>query len=522
MKIKLNGATQEVRSKKLGDIIEELDGAYKPGCIVAIISEKERKALKNEFTVKTKAGEARIKIAREKEAEAKHRAETETEAMLEFYKDYKKFHNERGMIGWESEDITAIGPIETNLSVEKSECRYKKWDVFFGFGGFDPGMTYLMISKREHEAAYGTGPDAVIGKLTRGRSIISDLREGDRIEGITPIVTKAERTGFVTSDLNTEIKGGQEVFTFATIKLFREAPMSSEHFLSLTRDKVLHIDDHSHTYLASEALKGLNLPDENIRYRSKNYLTARNAGTEKGKIYAYKESRLPHPSHNVFGEIIQGGELMDYARSGDTIYTTTDPRWMMVVGKTQKEAEEFFEAENIEQVREGNDSDDAIVVDQEPALTMEIMDRGTLRTVGVDAEGVFDVEFFHREAPKTVWYFKKVSGLINRPIGLLKVYFSVPGMMVLFKGSAEEAGTLVPENLAKAKVEKGIIGVTNMSRSNRGVMGVRLSDSKEYGPTGETFDGANLVLSFSSLSPSNLAYLGKLKEGDMIYVKEKV
>ncbi|HJH27290.1 MAG TPA: methanogenesis marker 3 protein, partial [Methanophagales archaeon] len=199
----------------------------------------------------------------------------------------------------------------------------------------------------------------------------------------------------------------------------------------------------------------------------------------------------------------------------------TDPRWMMVVGKTQKEAEEFFEAENIEQVREGNDSDDAIVVDQEPALTMEIMDRGTLRTVGVDAEGVFDVEFFHREAPKTVWYFKKVSGLINRPIGLLKVYFSVPGMMVLFKGSAEEAGTLVPENLAKEKVEKGIIGVTNMSRSNRGVMGVRLSDSKEYGPTGETFDGANLVLSFSSLSPSNLAYLGKLKEGDMIYVKEK-
>jgi len=192
-----------------------------------------------------------------------------------------------------------------------------------------------------------------------------------------------------------------------------------------------------------------------------------------------------------------------------------------VVGKTQKEAEEFFEAENIEQVREGNDSDDAIVVDQEPALTMEIMDRGTVRTVGVDAEGVFDVELFHREAPKTVWYFKKVSGLINRPIGLLKVHFSVPGMMVLFKGSAEEAGTLVPENLAKEKVEKGIVGVTNMSRSNRGVMGVRLDDSKKYGPTGETFDGANLVLSFSSLSPSNLAYLGRLKEGDTIYVKEK-
>jgi UPF0288 family protein (methanogenesis marker protein 3) len=112
--------------------------------------------------------------------------------------------------------------------------------------------------------------------------------------------------------------------------------------------------------------------------------------------------------------------------------------------------------------------------------------------------------------------------LINRPIGNLKVHFSVPGMMVLFEGSEEEAGTLVPENLPKEKVKKGVLGVTNMSRSNRGLMGIRLDDSKKYGPTGETFDGVNLVLSFSSLTPSTLSFLSKLKEGDMIYVKEKV
>jgi len=516
MKIKFNGETQEVKSKRLGDIIKELDGAYKQGCTIAVISEKEKVELKNEFAIKTERGEARIKIVREKEAEA------ETEALSLFYKDYKRFRNESGRIGWKSEDITAIGPIETNLSVEKSEQRYKKWDVFFGFGGFDPGMTYLMISKREHDAAYGTGTDAVIGKLTRGRSIISDLPEGDRIEEISPIVTKAERIGFVTSDLNTEIEEGQEIFTFAKVKLLREAPMSSEHLLSLTRKGIFHVDDLSHTYLASESLKGLSLPVENIRYRSKYYLSVRNEGAEKGKVYAYKESRLPHLSHSVFGEIIQGGELVDYAQLGDTIYTVTEPNWMMVVGETQKEAEEFFERENIEQVREGNRDDNAVVVDQEPALTMEIVDRGTVRTIGVDAEGVFEVELFHKEAPKTVWYFRKLTGLINRPIGNLKVHFSVPGMMVLFEGSEEEAGTLVPENLPKEEVKKGVLGVTNMSRSNRGLMGIRLDDSKKYGPTGETFDGVNLVLSFSSLTPSTLSFLSKLKEGDMIYVKEKV
>ncbi|MHC1610362.1 MAG: methyl-coenzyme M reductase-associated protein Mmp3 [Candidatus Methanospirareceae archaeon] len=507
MRVIFNGESVEVKSKRLGDIIRELDGAYKEGCIIAVVSEKRGGELKNEFSLKTTRGESRIKIAREKE----------TDALSFFYKIYKNF--EGGRIDWITEDITAIGPIGTNLSVERREHRYRKWDVFFGFGGFDPGMTYLMISKREHEAAYGTGADAIIGRLTRGRSIITALGEGDRIEGITPVVTKAERVGFATTDLDTEINEGEEIFTYAKIKLSQDAPMSSEHFLSLTRDNLFRIDEHTHTYTASEALKGLSLPLESIQYRSKYRLSVRYRGAEKGKIYAYKESRLPSPSHNVFGEIIQGGDLIEYAEVGDKIYTVTEPRWMMVVGKTQKEAEEFLEQEDIEQVREGNKEDDAVVVEQIPPLTMEIMERGTVRTVGVEKDAVFEVKLFHKEAPKTVWYFKKVTGLINRPIGRLKVYFTVPGTLVLFQGNAEEAGVLVPENLPKKGVKKGVLGVTNMSRSNRGMMGIRLDDSEEYGPTGETLDGANIALSFSP-SASTISLLSKLKEGDVIYVKE--
>ncbi len=511
MKITFNGEPQEVRSKRLGDIIEELDGAYRQGSIIGVISEKERSELKNEFSLKTAKGEARIKIVSEKDTKA-----------ISFFLDvYNRLCSESGKISWKSEAITAIGPIKSNLSVEKSEHSYKKWDVFFGFGGFDPGMTYLMISKRAHEAAYGTGSDAVIGRLTRGRSIISDLDEGDEIEKINPIVTEAERVGFVTTDMNTEIEEGQEIFTYAKVKLLQEAPMSSEHFLSLTRDGTFNIDDYTHSYLASESLKGLSLPIENIRYRSKYYLTVRNEGAEKGKVYAYKGNRLPHTSHNVFGEIIQGGDLVDYAKQGDTVYTMTEPKWMMMVGHTQKEVEAFFERENIEQVREGNTDDDAIVVDQSPALTMDIMDMGSVRTVGVKSEAVLEVDLFHKEAPRTLWYFRKVTGLINRPIGKLNVHFNVPGMLVLFQGSSDEAGTLVPENLPTGPVKKGIFGVTNMSRANRGVMGIRLDESKDYGPTGESFDGANMVLSFPPLTPPIKSFLSNLQEGDTIYVKEK-
>ncbi|MEA2053016.1 MAG: hypothetical protein U9O90_09405, partial [Euryarchaeota archaeon] len=147
MKITFNGEPQEVRSNRLGDIIEELDGAYRQGSIVGVISEKERSELKNEFSLKTAKGEARIKIVSGKNKKA-----------ISFFLDvYNRLCGESGKIGWKSEAMTAIGPIKSNLSVEKSEHSYKKWDVFFGFGGFDPGMTYLMITKRAHEAAYGTG-----------------------------------------------------------------------------------------------------------------------------------------------------------------------------------------------------------------------------------------------------------------------------------------------------------------------------------------------------------------------------
>jgi putative methanogenesis marker protein 3 len=511
MKVIFDGESLEVNSTRLGDIIKELGGAYKPGCIIAITSEKKGGELMNEFALQTTKGEARVIITGKKE----------TEALSLFHEIYKNIHNEQGKIGWLSEDITAIGPFGTELSVEKSAHKYKRWDVFFGFGGFDPGMTYLMISKHEHEAAYGTGAATIIGRLTRGRRIIAALDESDRIESITPLVTQAERVGVTTTDLDTEIEEGQEISTYAKIRLSEDAPMSSEHFLSLVRNDVFRVDDAKHTYIASGVLKGLNLPLETIQYRSKYSVSVRNKGTDKGQVYVYKGSRLPHPSHSVFGEVIQGGDLIEYAKAGDTIYTVTEPGWMMVVGQTQKEAEAFFDQQDIEQVREGYQADNAVVVDQVPALTMDIVNRGTVRTVGVGKEAVFEVSLFNEEAPKTVWYFKKVTGLITRPIGNLKVHFTLPGMLVLFQGSADEAGTLVPENLAKEGTKAGIFGVTNMSRPSRGMMGIRFEDSKEYGPTGETLEGANLVLSFVSLTPEKLSYLNKLKEGDVIYVKEK-
>jgi len=59
-----------------------------------------------------------------------------------------------------------------------------------------------------------------------------------------------------------------------------------------------------------------------------------------------------------------------------------------------------------------------------------------------------------------------------------------------------------------------------MAKTNRGMMGIRLEESTEYGPTGEALEHTNIVLRISPLTPEIVRTLSRLKEGDVIYVKE--
>jgi len=89
--------------------------------------------------------------------------------------------------------------------------------------------------------------------------------------------------------------------------------------------------------------------------------------------------------------------------------------------------------------------------------------------------------------------------------------------MVTFDGNYSEAGYLVPENEFKEMVLKGDLGVTNMSRPNRGLIGIRLQESDEFGPTGEERYGTNLA----GKVLSDLGTLMRdLKDGDIIYLRE--
>jgi UPF0288 family protein (methanogenesis marker protein 3) len=86
----------------------------------------------------------------------------------------------------------------------------------------------------------------------------------------------------------------------------------------------------------------------------------------------------------------------------------------------------------------------------------------------------------------------------------------------MFKGDESEAKGLKPEN-SPEKYIGGTIGITNMSRKNVGLIGVRFDDNEEFGPTGEKFNATNIIGRITK----GIENLKKIKEGDTVYVTEK-
>jgi UPF0288 family protein (methanogenesis marker protein 3) len=96
--------------------------------------------------------------------------------------------------------------------------------------------------------------------------------------------------------------------------------------------------------------------------------------------------------------------------------------------------------------------------------------------------------------------------------------FAFPGMKVMmFKGNSRESKGLIPENNPIKCVKAGEIGITNMSRRQIGIIGVRFEDNDEFGPTGEPFQGTNIL----GKVVEGIENLEKFKEGETVYVARR-
>jgi len=503
MHVRVNGRSTDIgRGSVLGDVLK--DQPYTPGSKIAVIrSEELIKKETREFEIRFSKGSM---ILRLNESEYGRLMRTSIE-------------NLKGLvIRWQTSKIVAAGSFATEIEVDRGRYRYRKYDCFFALGGFDPSTTYIMVAKTDHEGQYGVRR-GVFGRIIRGRYLLDELEEGDRILDVQPVILEMkDRDAFLTDDINLPLEEGMTIETYVHVKLDPESPMSSEHFLVLSEKGVMRITDSTRTFGACSENLDVVLPPEKMAVRERWSVTVRNKGTGMGRVYFYRTQRQLHPSHTHAGMVVTGRELIRLVGADDLITVTTDPPRILTIGMTQAEGQNLLETFGKVQVRKGDVSDDAVIVEQEPELTMQLLQTDRVETFGVKSDRIHEIELWPDLSPKTYRYFRRMTGLDHKPIGTLKVFFTYPGMsMIIFEGSSKEASGLPPEETFGEFSVKGQIGVTNQARPQKGLIGIRLEDSQEFGPTGEERYGTNIV----GRIVSDLDGLVEgLKDGDIVYIKE--
>ncbi len=431
----------------------------------------------------------------------------------------ENLHNITGVSArWVTHDIAAFGSFPTSINKDTGDRMYRRYDCFFSLGGMDNSTTLMMIAREDHRRSYGAGTGR-IGRITVGRHILDGLKEADTIFAIRPLTSETSSENVVvTSDLSYPLEDGYRIDTCARIRLDVKSPESAEHILVLASKGTLHISDSTGSYAACSDDMDVEIPEENHEVRAEGSVTVRYTGVGTGRAFIYRDKRQVSSAHNHAGEIVSGAALVARANAGDMITTVTVPPRALAVGMTQAEGERFLEEAGIKQRRTGDASDGAIIVAQNPEHTLLALDAGEVETFAVPKEDVFRISLDRKNHPNDVHYFEKVTGLSHMPVGSMKVQFAFDGMpMVTFYGDEMRSKSLYPQDLFK-KVKRGDIGITNQSRPHHGLMGIRLQDSKEYGPTGEEPYGTNIVGRF--LDDLDRLMDG-LKEEDVVYITEE-
>jgi putative methanogenesis marker protein 3 len=501
MKVTVNG--KEKTLKTGATLKDAVNGEiYEKDSLISVhLSTEKVTSATNDFEIETTAGTMVLSLA-------------DTE-------DAKKWRDVVGSIAgtsarWVTRDISAFGAFSSDITPDRAEGKYKEYDCFFSLGGFDNHTTYVMIARKEHTRSYGAGT-GIIGRITLGRHVLTTLKEGEKVISVRPVTSETSTQNvIVTKDLAHPLDDGYSIETGVRIKLDPESPASAEQVLVIGSKGYINVTGTPGSFAASRDDMDVDIPDEIHRTREVGSVTVRNSGTGKGEVFLYKAKRQVALTHNNAGKIERGLALVAHAKEGDKLTIITEPPRTLSVGLTQAEGEKFLAGHNIKQIRKGDTSDNAIIADQTPEMTMSAIISGEVETIGVPREKVFRISL-DQDDPISIHYFKKVTGLSHKSVGSLKTQFAFPGMpMITFYGDEERSKSLYPQEPFK-KCKKGEIGVTNQSRPHHGLIGIRLQDSKEYGPTGEEPYGTNIVGKFLG----DIKKLDELEEEEIIYITEE-
>ncbi|CAJ35173.1 methyl-coenzyme M reductase-associated protein Mmp3 [Methanocella arvoryzae] len=488
----------------VADALAAAGVSHHPGTVIGIISGREeaRKEVATEFKILTTRGEIRLELT----------GGALKQAWLDSYSKFAGTETK-----WTTGYAIAFGPAPTGVPAGKTETEYRRWDVSFGTGGYDAKNTYLIISKADHTSDYGVRGGGAFGKIISGKKVLASLGQDDSIKSIEPVV-KLEKFAnkTVTTDTSMPVEEGMEIHTALQVEMMPKAKDGAEHFYAAVKDGTFPVDFAASTFISSDVMLGEVCPYENLGARSEGAVSIRTDGSGKGRIYISRADLTSSIYHSIVGRVINGIELVKIVSPGQRIAVTTVPDRLSVLGMDLKAAEEFLTRRGIRYEKAGHQGEDAVVVDQTPRTTMEIVSSGSVKITAIPRDGLVEIELYDDRAPQSVEYFRRASGLKEQHVGSLNVFFKYEDTL-LFKGKTVHVGELIPENKPEegSIVAAGEIGMTNMAARYAGMVGVRFGDSSKFGPTGEKYTSTNIIGRVL-----NMEKLRKTKEKETVYFTE--
>jgi putative methanogenesis marker protein 3 len=217
--------------------------------------------------------------------------------------------------------------------------------------------------------------------------------------------------------------------------------------------------------------------------------------------------------HSIVGQVVQGIELVRLAQEHDVIAVNVQPERVNLLALPVQRAKEIASARGLTLVID-KDAGERIVVSQDPGTTLEALAEKKVTVTTAPIDKVIDIELDDARAPVSCAIFRRITGLLEHDAGMLPVFFKFDDV-VLFKPAIPVDIKINPENSPVEEAPAAGLGITNESRKGAGLVGVRFSANREFGPTSEPFEGTNMIGRII-----DTAKLKKVKERENVYIRE--
>ena len=487
----------------LGSILK----GHPSGCSVAIIRPSTQEQAKTgSLAISTTAGQITVELSGE------HASFLESPAIVP-----------QLVLHWGDRNAAAFGPFPSDLHPARKPHLYERGDVILGCGGYDPARSYLIFAKSRHSADLGADETGgVIGNVVSGRGVLDRWSTGDKVTKIEPVISWADTSrSFTTSDTNLVLEDGMQVVTRVAVmaqgyspdKITTEAAGSVEHMLLALQSGRFVVDRATSTHIADLRRAGTDVPPEYRHPRREGVVTVRTAGKAAGGIFIYRTDVPSSMVHSIAGQVVQGIELVRLAGQQDVIAVDVQPGRIDLLGLPVKKAKEIALARGFTLVID-KDLGERIVVSQDPGTTLDVLADRKVTVTTAPVDKVIDIELDDAHAPVSCGIFRRITGLVEHDAGMLPVFFKFDDV-VLFRPEIPVGIRLNQENSPVDEAPAACLGITNDSRKGAGLVGVRLSANREFGPTSEPFDGTNMIGRVIDTGK-----LKKVKERENVYIRE--